>query len=83
MSLLKGVPRPAARRFFKQIPAYKQLRLADNITPAIRAALGVNTRKVVDAMVEAVIRAGRQTCYLTDSRAAVNKELPRNTVFAR
>jgi histone H3/H4 len=81
--LLKGISKPAARRLFKQIPVASKLRLADDTTNSIRAAIGLTTRRVTRAMVEAVIEAGRQTAYLCDARTAVNLEIPRNSTFQR
>lgn len=81
-TVLKGVSKPATRRIFKQTKIPGDLRLSDKTTDPIRATIGFTTQRVVEAMVRAVIAAGRKTAYLCDSRDAVKKELPRSSTFA-
>jgi len=81
LSILKGISKPATRRLFSQTGIPAELRLSEKTTDPIRCTIGLTTRRIVHAMVRAVIDAGRKTAYLCDSRDAVRRELPRSDTF--
>jgi len=79
--LLAGISKPACRRLFRQVVGVGSLRLADNATDSIRAAIGRITKQLACEAANQVHAASRQTMYMVDAKEAIAKVLPTVSVF--
>ena len=79
--LLAGISKPACRRLFRQVVGVGSLRLADNATDSIRAAIGRITKQLACEAAKLVATANRQTMYMVDAKEAIAKILPAVSVF--
>jgi histone H3/H4 len=79
--LLAGISKPACRRLFRQVVGVGSLRLADNATDSIRAAIGRITKQLACEAANQVHANNRQTMYMVDAKEAIAKVLPTVSVF--
>lgn len=79
--LLAGISKPACRRLFRQVVGVGSLRLADNATDSIRAAIGRITKQLACEAANQVAANNRQTMYMVDAKEAIAKVLPTVSVF--